>query len=588
MKSNAPQTTATPSDRRPVFQTAGGLQSIKTRIIVFTLVATIIPAMTLGSLSYLQNTRFLNEKIEQGLRDIAAQTARELDLWIKERLYDVRVFSSSYIVSENLVTVLRNRGARLENLVAQNMLQEYLKSVRQKFTDYRELMILDLSGSLLATSASSDTPPVLPPDWKTKVLQKEPVVGEVYYDSQLKARVMLIADPILAANNELLGVLGVKIDAASIDKVLAAYTHTDLDDLFMIDRDGRMMASSRPKAPVSGTRALKGLPVGRLFQQPSQPMDYSGADGAAVIGTLRIVPELKWGIVAQMDKARAFARVERLQKLTVSIVLALLAGLGLCAYLLGLTIVRPLRRLSEGAEQVASGNLDVDLPVRGRSEVGFLTQVFNHMVARLRRSREELDSVNQMLTEKNRALHQLSITDDLTGLYNRKHLMETLTSEVIRSGRHRHPFTLLIIDIDHFKQVNDTHGHQSGDDVLCRLAAVFRETIRDCDYVARYGGEEFIVLLTEIEPQLSLEAAERIRKRTAQETIHSGEESISITVSIGAAFFPGDGDTPQALIQEADRALYAAKELGRNKVQKAAERKSDDSRPGPIRLIEKN
>ncbi len=582
------ESTPCPDDRQPIFHQTGGLQSIKTRILVFTLVATIIPALTLGSLSYLQNTRFLNEKIEQGLRDVASQAARELDLWIKERLYDVRVFSSSYIVSENLVTILRNRGARLENLVAQSMLQEYLTSVRQKFIDYQELMILDLNGNLLATSAASDTPPNLPPNWKEQVLLKEPVMGQVYFDPQLKTRVMLIADPILAANNELLGVLGAKLAAASIDNVLAAYTQTDIDELVMIDRDGRMMASSRTPAPLPHGKSLEGLPIHSLYQHPSQPLTYSGPNGATVIGTLQIVPALQWGVVAQMDKVKAFARVDRLQKLTLTIVVALLAGLGLCAYLLGLTIVRPLRRLSEGAEQVAGGNLDVDLPVSSRSEVGFLTQVFNHMVARLRRSREELDNVNQELKEKNKALHQLSITDDMTGLYNRKHLMETLSSEVIRSGRHKHPFTLLIIDIDHFKQVNDTYGHQRGDEVLCRLATVFRETIRDCDYVARYGGEEFIVLLTEIEPETSLEAAERIRKRTAQETMAGGEESISVTVSIGAAFFPGDGDTPQALIHEADRALYAAKEAGRNEIRKAADPIPDDVRPGTIRLLEKN
>ena len=210
------------------------------------------------------------------------------------------------------------------------------------------------------------------------------------------------------------------------------------------------------------------------------------------------------------------------------------------------------------------------------------------MVARLRHGREELDSVNQTLQEKNKALHRLSITDDLTGLYNRKHLMETLSGEVIRSGRHRHPFTLLMIDIDHFKQVNDTHGHPRGDEVLCRLAAVFRETIRDCDYVARYGGEEFIVLLTEIEPHTSMEAAERIRRRCAQETILSSDASINVTVSIGAAFFPGDGDTPRKLIQEADRALYDAKKDGRNKVRQAADRKRTDRDSGPIRLVEKN
>jgi diguanylate cyclase (GGDEF)-like protein len=145
-----------------------------------------------------------------------------------------------------------------------------------------------------------------------------------------------------------------------------------------------------------------------------------------------------------------------------------------------------------------------------------------------------------------------------------------------------------MIDIDHFKRVNDTHGHPQGDEVLRRLAAVFRETIRDCDYVARYGGEEFIVLLTEIEPHTSMVAAERIRRRSAQESILSGDASINVTVSIGAAFFPGDGDTPQKLIQAADRALYDAKETGRNQIKKAAGRRTAVRRSGPIRLIEKS
>ncbi len=223
-------------DRQPVFRKIPGTQSIKTRILVFTLVATIIPALTLGSLSYLQTTRFLNEKIEQGLRDIASQSSRELDLWIKERLYDVRVFSSSYVVPENLVKILRHRSARLENLVAQNMLRDYLHSVRQKFTDYRELMVLDLDGNLLATSLPTSTPPNLPPNWQDSVRMKHPVVGKVYFDPFLKERIMLIADPILAPNNELLGVLGAKLAAVAVDQVLADNAQAEIDDLLMIDR----------------------------------------------------------------------------------------------------------------------------------------------------------------------------------------------------------------------------------------------------------------------------------------------------------------------------------------------------------------
>jgi nitrogen fixation/metabolism regulation signal transduction histidine kinase len=101
-----------------------------------------------------------------------------------------------------------------------------------------------------------------------------------------------------------------------------------------------------------------------------------------VIGTLNVVPSLGWGVVAEMDKVKAFAQIADLQRMTLVLVACLLVGIGLCAYFLGLTIVRPLRRLTLGADQVAAGDLDVDLPVNTRSEVGYLTQVFNHMVAR--------------------------------------------------------------------------------------------------------------------------------------------------------------------------------------------------------------
>ena len=123
---------------------------------------------------------------------------------------------------------------------------------------------------------------------------------------------------------------------------------------------------------------------------------------------------------------------------------------------------------------------------------------------------------------------------------------------------------------------------------LTRGWGIVAETIRDCDYVARYGGEAFIVLLTEIEPQTSMVAAERIRRRSAQETILSGDASINVMVSIGAAFSPGDGDTPRKLIQEADRAPYDAGKAGRNKIIKAADRKRAAPRSKTIRLGEKS
>jgi diguanylate cyclase (GGDEF)-like protein len=215
---------------------------------------------------------------------------------------------------------------------------------------------------------------------------------------------------------------------------------------------------------------------------------------------------------------------------------------------------------------VAAGDLEVDLPVLSRSEVGYLTEVFNDMVARLRQGREELAAINKTLREKNKELHELSITDSLTGLYNRKHLMETLDNEVARSKRHKHDFAVLVIDIDHFKEYNDTYGHLAGDEVLSRLASVFKKSVRSCDYVARYGGEEFILLLPEIGPEDGVKTAERIQKKVAKGNFSGDGEPIKVTVSVGVASYPRDGDDPQAIIRQADDALYQAKESGRNRV----------------------
>ena len=559
------------------------LKSIKTRIIVFALAATVIPAITLGSLSYFQNTRFLSEKISQELRDTTSQVSREIDLLIKEKLYDVRVFASSYIVSENLAKILRAEGAHVGHMVAMSLIQEYLQSVCAKFTDYVELMILDLEGRPIASSAASQGAPVLPVDWRAHIAEGQEIIGEAAYDPVLQNRVILIADAIRAPGGEVIGILGAKLSLEAMDRVLTAYSETGTRETYLVNKQGKVLASPHLFSTPSRDVYLEHASATNLYDHPDKPVTYASYKGATVIGTLKVVPFLKWGVVAEMDKTRAFAQIETLQRMTLVLVGGLLIGIGLCAYWLGQTIVRPLRRLTRGADQVAAGDLEVDLPVYTQSEVGYLTQVFNHMVARLRRSRRELDSVNAELQAKNRELHQLSITDELTGLNNRKHLMETLGGEITRSKRNGHTFALLVVDIDHFKRINDTFGHQKGDEVLRRLGDVFRAAIRSCDYVARYGGEEFIVMLPEVGAAGGLEVAERIREQVSRKRINPKGDRI--TVSVGMAMFPEHGDSPEELFQQADQALYAAKAAGRNRVATATGREAPDPNQGPIRLV---
>ncbi|HEY6109972.1 MAG TPA: GGDEF domain-containing protein, partial [Gemmatimonadales bacterium] len=165
----------------------------------------------------------------------------------------------------------------------------------------------------------------------------------------------------------------------------------------------------------------------------------------------------------------------------------------------------------------------------------------------------------------NEELEKVSVTDGLTGLFNRRRLMEVLSDETRRSQRLKHTFAALMVDVDHFKKYNDTFGHLEGDGVLTRVATILREATREVDFVARYGGEEFLVMLPETAMPEAQEIAERVRSRIAEESF-SGRH---ITVSIGVAEFPLHGQTPEHVIAAADEALYEAKREGRDRVRRA-------------------
>ena len=164
-------------------------------------------------------------------------------------------------------------------------------------------------------------------------------------------------------------------------------------------------------------------------------------------------------------------------------------------------------------------------------------------------------------------MQELARTDALTGLNNRGEFQRQLKEEEERSRRYNRSFSLLILDIDHFKTVNDSYGHQAGDEVLRALAARLREQNRPVDHAARYGGDELVVILPETTNDGALALAERLRTAVADTAIPITEgRTISVTISIGVATFPADAGSETALIAAADKALYAAKQGGRNRI----------------------
>ncbi len=164
-------------------------------------------------------------------------------------------------------------------------------------------------------------------------------------------------------------------------------------------------------------------------------------------------------------------------------------------------------------------------------------------------------------------LRQQSIRDPLTGLFNRRYLEETLQRELARAERHAQPTSVIVLDIDHFKRVNDDYGHDAGDIVLRAVAEVLRKAVRAEDIACRYGGEEFVLLMPGAGADIARERAERVRAAVAASTLVHADQSLgALTISAGVASYPDHGDTAERLIKAADIALYKAKRSGRNRV----------------------
>lgn len=192
------------------------------------------------------------------------------------------------------------------------------------------------------------------------------------------------------------------------------------------------------------------------------------------------------------------------------------------------------------------------------------------LLSQLRATAHDLEARVQDRTAQLRAandqLERMAVTDPLTGLPNRRVLMDVLRREVERNLRHRHGLSVLILDVDHFKDVNDRYGHAAGDSVLQQVAALSARTVRGSDTLARYGGEEFVVVAPETDEAQARQLAERIRHALESSAFAVDQQKLSVTASIGVATMREDDKDPGPILGRADAALYAAKAAGRNRV----------------------
>ena len=285
-------------------------------------------------------------------------------------------------------------------------------------------------------------------------------------------------------------------------------------------------------------------------------------------------------------------RLSGLVSLLGSVLLALLFSRWLSRH-----FVNPIQLLISRCSAIAAGRLDQRLEDRSGDEFGHLIQAFNSMSGQLassnreklsveeelRQSRDELelrvqertaallksnDQLRHEIAERQRVEEALAVaarTDLLTGLLNRRAILEHLEYQIVRCQRNFEPFCVILADLDHFKDVNDTYGHDVGDHVLRQLAGILQGSCRQQDLLARWGGEEFLLLLPWTDLAGGLVLAEKIRSLVTPELLPAGRRDLSLSCSLGVTVYQ-PGESLDGCILSADQALYQAKRLGRNRV----------------------
>jgi diguanylate cyclase (GGDEF)-like protein len=217
-------------------------------------------------------------------------------------------------------------------------------------------------------------------------------------------------------------------------------------------------------------------------------------------------------------------------------------------------MLRNVRALLRAADRMRAGDLNARTGVRyGGEELSQLAQAFDDMAGALQ--------------QREQWLHEQAISDPLTGLYNRRYLSEFLPRELARARRSATPVAVILIDLDHFKRINDSFGHEAGDIVLTAIGNLLKAKVRGSDIACRYGGEEFALVLPATGADAAERRAEDIRLAIADLRLSHAEKRLGkITASLGIALFPDHAEDTDSILRAADMALYAAKGAGRNRV----------------------
>lgn len=403
---------------------------------------------------------------------------------------------------------------------------------------------------------SDDFDPRTRPWYLSAIDHTAPVWSPVYFDFTSKQPIITVARSVRDTRGDLLGVAAVDVELHMISDVLQSLTISRNSIAFVMDSEGRIVASSEKnednQATPAGAAAENPLIQAARMQaldwkrqstdQETMLPELSGQPAGAIrVAASRVGSRygLDWTTVVAIPGTDFTEHITDTFNRGLSIaVAAVFLALAFGMWLLN-RLLRDIRTLNDAAIQIGRGENIPKLDINRSDEIGQLARSFHEMGHSLR-------------------------TDQLTGAYNREYLFNQfrrIREFELRQGPGTHPFVLMFIDLDDFKQINDRHGHDSGDIVLSEIAARLKSGVRGSDVVVRYGGDEFVILLIDMASAADVQATEEKIRAIVEAPMALVQETVRIGISVGWSLYPGEGQDIDALIKTADTRMFEHKRL---------------------------
>ncbi len=537
--------------------------------VLVALIPALFIAVTLYHSAWKDAWREINEKHEL----LARNMAEPISIYVNDHRAALRVLADALTELDGVAD-------------AEMRKRDFVRKAKDRLTGFRALSLVSRDGNILFSSQANKWIPE-----HLDVYQNEACF--IYARDSGESRLsgvqtspldgkptLVLSQPVKNKQGEIESVLVSELRISLIEKLRRNIHFGERGHSAIVDQHGHVIAHPNPDW-MKHMRDLSHLSVVKAMMAGKTGVTefYSPFVKQNMVAGYTSVPDIGWGVMVPQPKSEVARQVYALlyPQLVwglLGVVLAIGVGIALTRW-----ITRPLNKLARYANALAGNDFEGRVPTAAPGapeEIRQLNCVLSEVITGLQESREEFDNLNRSLhhrveeatrelSDANVELAQLASCDHLTELANRRHFENRLTESLGQVSGEDGQLCLLLIDVDHFKLINDSHGHAAGDAVLAQIAKILRQSTRQEDLVARYGGDEFMIKM-QASREVSKRRAEQILTRVESTPFVWKGHPIKVTLSMGLYCYPGSELSHDELLIKVDKAMYAAKQSGRNRV----------------------